>query len=60
MNYGAFAIPHYKKRKQGGEDCHFASDKLLVVIDGVGGWNQVGIDPSEYSRQLCSKYYNNY
>lgn len=56
MSYGASAIPHYKKRKNGGEDCHYASEKLLVVIDGVGGWNQVGIDPAEYSRELCNKY----
>lgn len=26
---------------------------LLVVADGVGGWNQYGIDPSAYSKKLC-------
>jgi len=25
----------------------------MIVADGVGGWNNYGIDPSKYSRYLC-------
>jgi protein phosphatase PTC7 len=31
---------------------------LLVVADGVGGWNQLGIDPSAYSKKLCKLIHN--
>ena len=55
MRFGTVSIPHFKKKKKGGEDSFFASDKILVITDGVGGWNQVGIDPSEYSREVCKK-----
>jgi protein phosphatase PTC7 len=37
--------------------------RLLVVADGVGGWNQKGIDPALYSKELCnniSKLYDDY
>lgn len=54
--YGSFSIPHCKKKKKGGEDYHIAEDHLLVVTDGVGGWNQVGVDPSEFAKELCKKY----
>lgn len=27
---------------------------LLAVSDGVGGWNEVGVDPSAYSRCLMT------
>jgi serine/threonine protein phosphatase PrpC len=29
---------------------------LLVVADGVGGWNNHGVDPALYSKELCRKY----
>lgn len=47
-------IPHPEKVAKGGEDAWFASESLLVVADGVGGWNSKGIDPSLYSKFLCS------
>jgi protein phosphatase PTC7 len=47
-------IPHPSKAYRGGEDAFYASEKLLVVADGVGGWNTKGVDPSRYSRFLCS------
>jgi protein phosphatase PTC7 len=31
----------------------FASDNILVVADGVGGWADQGIDPGLYSKKLC-------
>ena len=27
--------------------------RLLAVADGVGGWNDHGVDPAKYSRELC-------
>lgn len=29
---------------------------MLVVADGVGGWNNQGVDPGIYARFLCSAY----
>jgi serine/threonine protein phosphatase PrpC len=26
---------------------------LLAVADGVGGWNEKGVDPSLFSKELC-------
>ena len=45
-------IPHVDKRYKGGEDACYADEKLLVVLDGVGGWNEVGVDPALFSKQL--------
>jgi serine/threonine protein phosphatase PrpC len=28
---------------------------ILAVADGVGGWNNHGIDPSKYSKELVNK-----
>lgn len=36
-------IPHPTKVKKGGEDAQFATEKILVVADGVGGWADVFI-----------------
>ena len=30
---------------------------VLAVADGVGGWNEVGVDPAKYSRELCQKFF---
>ncbi|KAF2072322.1 hypothetical protein CYY_006356 [Polysphondylium violaceum] len=51
---GVCIIPHPNKRHKGGEDAYFISQdlKVLGVADGVGGWGDVGIDPSEYSNTL--------
>ena len=49
-------IPHPDKAYRGGEDAFYAGQDLLVVADGVGGWNYEGVDPSLYSRFLCSAY----
>ena len=43
-------IPHVDKRYKGGEDACYADEKLLVVLDGVGGWNDVGVDPALFSK----------
>jgi serine/threonine protein phosphatase PrpC len=41
--------------KKGGEDAYYIEDKILVVADGVGGWNSQGIDPAKYAKELCQK-----
>ena len=48
-------IPHPEKAHRGGEDAFYSSSQLLIIADGVGGWNNQGIDPSKYSRFLCLK-----
>ena len=35
---------------KGGEDAYYASKTLLIVADGVGGWESQGVDPGIYSR----------
>jgi protein phosphatase PTC7 len=71
FKFGMFSIPHFKKRAKGGEDASFISPRyfntnlnpflsLLVVADGVGGWNNVGVDPAVYSRRLCELISKNY
>lgn len=48
-------IPHPQKVEKGGEDAYFISSSLLIVADGVGGWNNQGIDPGLYSKFLCKE-----
>ena len=50
----SFMVPHPEKASKGGEDavCVSKTGKLIGVADGVGGWAEVGVDPSEYSRSL--------
>lgn len=45
-------IPAPEKRAKGGEDAHFNNQSILAVADGVGGWNEAGVDPALYSRKL--------
>jgi hypothetical protein len=52
FRYGATAIPHKSKAHRGGEDAWLASDKLLGVADGVGGWINNGIDSGQFSKRL--------
>lgn len=35
-----------------GEDSYFVSPSVVGVADGVGGWNENGVDPGEISRSL--------
>ena len=53
FNYANRIIPHPDKIQKGGEDAIYSDEKILVVADGVGGWNDVGIDPGLYSDELC-------
>ena len=54
FRYGTSNIPHVSKKDKGGEDAYYASDKLLVVADGVGGWIMQGIDSGLFSKQLVA------
>lgn len=36
------------------------SDTLIAVADGVGGWNDVGIDPALFSRELCNNVWEEF
>ena len=47
-------IPHIKKEAKGGEDAFFVCENKigLGVADGVGGWNEFGVNPSLYAKSL--------
>lgn len=51
---GVCVIPQPGKTSQTGEDAYFISQdgSTVGVADGVGGWNQLGVDPSLYSASL--------
>lgn len=46
-------LPHPDKVYYGGEDAYFVSDiggGAMGVADGVGGWQESGVNPADYSR----------
>ncbi len=52
LKLAAANIPHPDKASYGGEDAYFVSDAgggAAGVADGVGGWQESGINPAEYS-----------
>jgi protein phosphatase PTC7 len=53
---GASMVPHPEKAHKGGEDACFVSEnrRVLVVADGVGGWAELQVDPSLFSKGLCA------
>lgn len=57
---GQVKLPHYTKRKTGGEDALAFHDGMVCVADGVGGWNEIGVDPSKYSNELCENVKREY
>jgi protein phosphatase PTC7 len=60
FNYGVVKLPHSSKRDKGGEDAYAVHDGMLCVADGVGGWNESGVDPSKYSNELCRNVYSEF
>jgi len=54
LRSGYCMIPHPDKAHKMGEDACYCDDELLVVLDGVGGWNEVGVDPGLFSKQLVA------
>lgn len=49
MQMASASIPHPKKEHYGGEDAFFISSNSCGVADGVGGWQDSGINPADYS-----------
>ena len=39
-------------REKGGEDAWLAQEDLIVVADGVGGWEAYNIDSGLFSKEL--------
>ena len=54
FRFSAEIEPKPEKKAKGGEDALVASKYLLAVADGVGGWSNLGIDPSDYSFNLVN------
>ncbi len=50
LRSGFCMIPHPDKAYKSGEDAVYCDDKFLTVLDGVGGWNEVGVDPGLFSK----------
>ena len=53
-------IPHPDKAYKSGEDAVYCDDYFLTVLDGVGGWNEVGVDPGIFSKQLVKLIVSEY
>ena len=56
-------LPHDDKVYKGGEDAFTASEKLIAVADGVGGWARQGVDPGLFAKQLTKdiqRFFNEY
>ena len=45
-------IPHDDKIHRGGEDSAHATDTMITVADGVGGWERHGVSPGLFSKLL--------
>ncbi|KAH0986541.1 hypothetical protein GBA52_013718 [Prunus armeniaca] len=45
---------YYFPKKNKGDDAHFicAQEQTIGVADGVGGWAKLGVDASQYAREL--------
>eukprot|EP00890_Picochlorum_soloecismus_P003402 jgi/Picsp_1/4062/NSC_01573-R1_protein phosphatase 2c 26 len=55
MEFDECMIPHPAKVEYGGEDAYFVSTVdggACGVSDGVGGWQDSGVNPAEYSQTL--------
>jgi protein phosphatase PTC7 len=48
-------IPHPDKVHYGGEDAYFVCDRAMGVADGVGGWQESGVNPKDYSQGLMDE-----
>lgn len=55
LKVGECSIPHPEKADYGGEDAFFVSSLSCGVSDGVGGWQESGINPAEYSQGLMDE-----
>lgn len=55
FRYSSSNIPHFQKVEKGGEDAWLAQEDLIVVADGVGGWEAYNIDSGLFSKELVGK-----
>lgn len=53
LNNNAFMKP---KDNSKGEDAYYINTTMICLADGVGGWNEIGVDPSKYSKELIKNY----
>ena len=53
FQFASSLLPHPEKAYKGGEDALYASENVLFVADGVGGWADSGVDPGLYSKKLA-------
>lgn len=60
LKTAAFSVPHIKKVKKGGEDAFKFDDSIIIVADGVGGWNNKGIDPALFSKTLVENIHSEF
>ena len=44
--------------RKGGKDAATMTESFIALADGVGGWTDSGVDPANYSRQLCNNIQN--
>jgi len=57
IDWAAFYVPHPEKAEKGGEDAYFYQEdndfSMAAVFDGVGGWNDEGIDPKIWAQAMA-------
>eukprot|EP00007_Cunea_sp_BSH-02190019_P005682 CAMPEP_0174236630 /NCGR_PEP_ID=MMETSP0417-20130205/5704_1 /TAXON_ID=242541 /ORGANISM="Mayorella sp, Strain BSH-02190019" /LENGTH=290 /DNA_ID=CAMNT_0015315301 /DNA_START=486 /DNA_END=1354 /DNA_ORIENTATION=+ len=53
---GVCIAPHPDKLSKGGEDSFFIAERghVVGVVDGVGGWAEIGVDPALYAKSWTS------
>lgn len=57
LQFGVKNIPHPNKAHYGGEDAFFVSELgggAAGIADGVGGWQESGINPADYSKSFMA------
>ncbi len=55
--FGVKNIPHPAKAHYGGEDAFFVSELgagAAGIADGVGGWQESGVNPADYSKTFMA------
>ena len=52
LQFCYFSISVPKRENEINDDACFTNERSLGIADGVGGWNEYGIDPSLFSNEL--------
>ena len=53
LKSGWAQIPKKHIAFRGGEDGCYTDKNIMIVTDGVGSWNDKGINPGLYAKDLC-------